>query len=105
MPVVEQPAPGPQAALPAEVWSVIARATLRAEGDGVRAWERLGRVSRSWRAALAGELRPQQSVHGAGSHGTLLHIEGERCSGIRTYHGVTGDAEGLSAQLQRHACP
>ncbi len=57
MAAVAQPAAGAPAALPAEVWGVIARAALRAEGDGVCAWERFSRVSRSWRTALAGDHR------------------------------------------------
>ena len=43
-----------QSELPADVWGAIARATLRAEGNSVHAWERLCRVCRTWRVALTG---------------------------------------------------
>ncbi len=42
-------------ALPANVWGIIARATLQAEGGDVHAWERLSRVSSIWRAGLKGD--------------------------------------------------
>ena len=43
--------------LPADVWGVIARATLQAEGGDVHAWERLSRVNSTWRAGLEGDCR------------------------------------------------
>ena len=52
--------PGAQAALPPEVWGVIARATLRAEGDNVHALMRLCSVNSTWRAALAGDHRSSE---------------------------------------------
>ena len=53
---VQESCAGSRPRLPAELWGAIARATLRAEGDDVRAWERLCRVSWSWRAGLQGDL-------------------------------------------------
>ena len=52
---VQQPLSSGWAALPADVWGHLARATLRAEGYDVLAWKRLRGVSRIWRASLEGE--------------------------------------------------
>ena len=50
-------------ALPADVWGAVARATLHAEGDTLRAWERLGRVNSIWRASLKGDCsRPLRTM-------------------------------------------
>ncbi len=60
----EQPAQRVRTAeLPAELWGAVARATLRAEGYSVHAWERLSRVSRAWRAGLTGAYGDQESTH------------------------------------------
>ena len=57
-----QPAVASKPMLPPELWEVVARATLRAEGEGVRSRERLSLVNRAWRAGLAGDRRSKHSV-------------------------------------------
>jgi len=57
MAAVQQPVQGSQAALPADLWGLIARATLRFEGDDIQSWERLSLVNRTWRAGLSGACR------------------------------------------------
>ncbi len=42
--------------LPAEVWRVVARATLAASDSSLSAWLRLSMVSRDWRQALKGAI-------------------------------------------------
>jgi len=46
---------GVPATLVPELWSLIARRALAADGDSVQAWLRLSLVSRTFRSALAGE--------------------------------------------------
>ncbi len=53
------PPPSPAGVLPAtlapELWALIARRALAADGDSVQAWLRLSLVSRTFRNALLGE--------------------------------------------------
>jgi len=56
MAAVQQPGQGGRTALPADLWGLIARTTLRAEGDDLRSWERLSLVNRTWRAVLSGAV-------------------------------------------------
>ncbi len=59
--------------LPAEVWGVIARAALRAEGDDVHVWKRLRCVNRTWHASLEGGCCHGNScgLRGPASQGSL----------------------------------
>ncbi len=60
---VEPPLPGSEdhpfqdtlEKVPPELWTVIARRALAAEGDSGQAWSRLGLVSRTFRSAIAGD--------------------------------------------------
>jgi len=58
-----QSTPRGQAALPADLWGVVARATLRAEGDDLRSRDRLRCVNHIWHAALTGDCH-QVGVRG-----------------------------------------
>jgi len=57
MPVIQEVTASHDLALPADVWGVVARATLQAEGGDVHAWERLSRVNSVWRAGVKGDSR------------------------------------------------
>ncbi len=57
MAAVEQLAANDGPLLPPEIWGLVARATLRAEGEAVRSRERLSLVNRAWHAGLAGDRR------------------------------------------------
>ena len=61
--------------LPPEIWAAIIRLALRAEGRSLAAWERLSRVSSTWRAVLKGMSEP------AIAHDQELHIrlQSARC--------------------------
>ena len=60
MPAAARPAASGRPSLPADVWGIIALATLRSEGDDVCNWERLCRVNSVWRAGLQGGCRTQE---------------------------------------------
>ena len=99
MPAGDQLAQRGHSEVPADVWGAVARATLRAEGDSVHAWERLCRVSRAWRAGLTGAYI-DGSQHVACNHDRCLVRLQQQCQhlGAATFaagEGVDCAASGL----------
>ena len=59
-----------------ELWAVIARAALAADGDTVQAWSRLSLVSRTFRKAIAGgsTLRKRCSFLQTQQHAVIVTL-------------------------------